>query len=150
MRDCEYTPQIIGGDMPQTLPTVTPVDYVRFTYPFVSPTFTLQCKTPELGNNHTYTAMRLMRETRGKTFHTIRYAMWPKVDVMNINFMNLDQTAANNFKSLITMSVGKYIGYLDYLSRQWKCLITNPDTAISQEAVNCGYAVQLQMEVTAQ
>lgn len=146
MKECDYSPQTTSNLMPKTLPNLVQIDYVRFTYPFVDPTLTFTCKTPELGNSHTFTSLRLLRETRGKTFHSVRYNMWPKINVLNINFMNIDKDTAENFKLLLKQSVGKYIGYYDYFSRQWKCLITNPDTTISQEAVGCGYAIQLQME----
>lgn len=136
--------------MPSTEPPTTQINYVRFTYPFTSPTLSFTCKTPELGNTETISLLRVIRQTRGNTLRVVRSAQWPKVEVLNLNFTDLTETDAINFKALLGQSVGKYIGYLDYLSRQWKCLITNPDTPISEEKVNRGFSIQLQMEGTIQ
>ena len=151
MNICTYSPQISPGNPNITPPsasgpTLVQVDNVVLTYPFVSPTMTVTLPTPEFNNRQVLRIERVTRETRGRTLRTFRYDIWPKIHRLAVSFLGLSPDQLDDFRALVKASVGKEIGYLDYESRQWKGIIINPDTAMSQEGPNCADAVRFDFE----
>lgn len=151
MRDCTYSPQISPGNPFITPPSATPptlvyVPTVTFTFPYVSPTHTVELPSPEFNNRDTIRIERITRETRGKTLKTFRYDMWPIIRRLSLSFLGVPPSDAEAMKDLLLASVGMEVGYLDYESRQWKGLILNPDTAISEEGPNCAGAIKIDFE----
>lgn len=151
MSDCTYSPQINPGNPfitppSSSPPTLTPSQTVTFTYPYVSPTLTIVLPSPEFNNRDVNRIERITRETRGRTLRTFRYSIWPKIRRLALSFQGIDLTVANNMKTFLLTSIGKEVGYLDYESRQWKGLIINPDSAISQEGRDCTFAIRIDFE----
>lgn len=151
MNDCTYSPQISPGNPfitppSATVPTLVHSPTVTFTFPYVSPTTTIILPSPEFNNRDVLRIERVTRETRGKTLRTFRYSIWPKIRRLSLAFLGLAPDVAEDMKALLKASVGLELGYLDYESRQWKGLIINPDTAISQEGPNCADAIRIEFE----
>lgn len=151
MNECTYSPQISPGNPNITPPsavgpTLIHSSTVTFTFPYVTPTQTVSLPAPEFNNRDVIRIERINRETRGKTLKTFRYSIWPIIRRLSLSFLGIPPDDAESMKTLLRASVGLEVGYLDFESRQWRGLIINPDTAISQEGPNCADAIRIEFE----
>ncbi len=147
MAFCTYSPQISpGNDSLTPPPSVGPVlirsPTITFTYPYDTPTTTLELRSPDVGDNESLTFYRISRETRGSSLNVYNDPTWPKVHVLSFTVTGLTQDEITGLQTFIKESLGKEVGYLDYQSIQWKGLIMNPDTVIKNNKRNCDFGAQ--------
>ena len=152
MTECSYSPQISPGNnaltpISATQPVLTPISTVIFSYPYVSPTTTVTLRTPRLGNTEALQLKRIVNVSRGNRVWILRNQNWPKMAIHNLEFVLIAESVINTLKTFLLASLGKEVGYLDYESRQWKGIITNPNEAIEEQVQGgCGYTVRIIFE----
>ena len=139
-----YVPQISPGNPNITppsasVPALTLVATVSFTYPYATPTLTVQLRAPELSNLESKLIVRTVNITRGVSLKFFRDPIWPKYTILKYTFIGLSSLEKTNLQALILASIGKDIGFLDHQSRQWRGVITNPNAPITQTRQGCGY-----------
>lgn len=131
-----YTPEVLNGTL-QSMPTndieVVQRKTVLLQYPYDTKTTTLELRNPELNDLQLFQAYRVHTYSRGDTLHVYRDPNWFRTSVVNWSFTALTNVNRNDILAFINMSAGKYITVTDYWSRVFKCVIVNPNNAITQE-----------------
>lgn len=145
-----YAPQVnpnvtIEGITPPDTnePTLSLVNYIILTHPFVSPTTTLQIRNPKIGNTIRLVMNRISRESRGRTIHCYRDPDWPQYDEHSYEFEALTEEDKDAILEFYDVSLGTEIGLLDYESRQWRGYIIEPNRELSQTGLGCQYNAQI-------
>lgn len=136
-----YNPFISDGNgditpPSSTEPSLTQVNQVRLTWPYSSPTLTIDLRSPELGNEFQTHQNRISRKSRGGSLIIYKDSIWPEFKVLTMSFDNKCGQDFSTVLDFLKQSLGQEIGLLDYESRQWKGIIRNPDTAIGREGPN--------------
>jgi hypothetical protein len=131
---CAYAPFIATGNAPA--PPVTPptlsTGTVTLTYPFISPSTTVVLRNPEFENRDLLNFTRINRTTRGGSQIVFADPVWPKSQVLRLSITHLSPAQGRDLLDFLLTSLGKEIGLLDHEGRQWKGIIINPDTILSQ------------------
>lgn len=129
-----YAPAVGGTVAGYTAPSITPPtltsDTLTLTFPFVSPTSTLVLRNPDFQNRDRLSFNRINRETRGGTLIVFADPTWPKQQNLILQISVMNATMLADFKTFLAASLGLEIGLLDWEGRQWRGVITNPDTAL--------------------
>jgi hypothetical protein len=96
---------------------------VAFTYPYVTPTITVQVPNPNLGdaqqNDHP-ASLGIAMSARVYT-----YISTPERRRLLLTFSKLSLTKMTDLKNLIYHSANGEVGYLDHETRQWHGFIMN-------------------------
>lgn len=132
---CNYMPFVgagLGAAPSTTAPTIGHAQ-VRLTYPYVSPSLTLDLRNPDFGNQDRLSFDRINRETRGGTLIMFVDPDWPKQTTLNVTINALRKTQVDSLLSLLHQSVGKEVGYRDHENRQWRGIIITPEAVVTQE-----------------
>ncbi len=132
----QYQPFVgFSTDTEIGLPDVSPpslaASTLTLTYPFALPTLTVVLRNPEFANKDSLGFNRVNRQTRGGTLIVYADQNWPKSQKLYIEVRCLKASQASDLVEFLTQSLGKEIGLLDHEHRQWRGIITNPDTAIA-------------------
>ena len=91
---------------------------VTFTYPYVSPTLTVQVPNPNLGDSDQHeNQVKFGIAMSGKVYS---YIKTPTSRQLLLSFSKLSYTMFTNLKTLIYLSVNGEVGYLDHNNVQWK------------------------------
>jgi hypothetical protein len=96
---------------------------VTFTYPYVTPTITVQVPNPNLGD--------AQQDEHGASFgiamsaRVYSYISTPTRRRLLLTFSKLNLTKMTDLKNLIYHSASGEIGYLDHESRQWRGHVMN-------------------------
>ena len=96
---------------------------VTFTYPYVTPTITVQTPNPNLGDaqqNEHQTTFGIAMSAR-----VYSYIQTPTRKRLLLTLTKLSLTQMNDLKNLIYHSANGEIGYLDHKSQQWRGHIMN-------------------------
>ncbi len=96
---------------------------VTFTYPYITPTLTVQVPAPNLGDaqqDEYSAAFGIAMSAR-----VYSYISTPKRRRLLLTFSKLNLTKMNDLKNLIYSSPNGEVGYLDHESRQWRGQIMN-------------------------
>ncbi len=112
-------------------------------YPYTSPTLTLTIRSPDLGDEQSLILKRVNNTSRGGTQNYYRDAEWPKAEIMSIGFSGLDDADSDALFEFLTTSLGKEIGLLDWLSVQWRGVITDPSGALVEDGIQCSDRMSL-------
>jgi len=131
-----YTPFVgFSTDIETTPPDVVAptlsAAIMTLTYPYVSPTTTLVLRNPQFSNKDTLNFNRVNRQTRGGTLIVYANSIWPKIQTLQVEVRWLKPTQLENYLTFLGLSLGKEIGLLDHENRQWRGIITKPDTPVS-------------------
>lgn len=137
-----FAPQIAPGNSELTPPSsVAPVwvraDTVTFTYPYTSPTLTLELRAPDLGDSTTTNVKRLNNTTRGGKQIYYRDSEWPVSDVLEFGFSGLTDVEVASLFTFLDESLGKEIGFLDWLGQEWRGIIIDPSGAQVMDGPSC-------------
>lgn len=122
--DIETTPPDI------TVPTLGTAT-MTLTYPYVSPTTILVLRNPQFSNKDTLNFNRINRQTRGGTLIVYANSIWPKIQTLQVEVQWLKPPQLANYLTFLGLSLGQEIGLLDHENRQWRGIITKPDTPVS-------------------
>jgi hypothetical protein len=122
--DTETTPPDI---VVPTLGTAT----MTLTYPYVSPTTTLVLRNPQFSNKDTLNFNRINRQTRGGALIVYANSIWPKIQILQVEVRWLKPAQLASYLTFLGLSLGQEIGLLDHENRQWRGIITKPDTPVS-------------------
>lgn len=147
---CNYTPGIGDGVFEYIAPSVISPTLVRrattvLTWPYTSPSLTVELRNPNFDNIEQFEFRRINRRTKGGELDLFRDETWPKVKRLQMSFTWLSDTQRVDLFNFLQKSVGQEIGLLDFESRQWKGFILTPTSAISEPKRN-GHAVALEFE----
>jgi hypothetical protein len=147
---CDYTPGIGDGLFTYTPPSIVAPTLIRrpttvLTWPYASPTFTIELRNPSFDNVEQFEFRRVNRRTRGGTLDLFRDENWPKARRLIYSFTWLSEENRNELFKFLQRSLGQEVGILDFESRQWRGIITTPSSAISQPKRD-GHSVSLQLE----
>lgn len=144
-----YSPSISPGNSfltppPAIGPLLVKAATITFTYPFTSPTTTLIVRSPQMGNKETLSLRRVNRVTRGNSLRIFNNRSWPRDHVLAISVAGLEKETVDDLIDFINLSLGKDIGYLDYESRQWKGIIMNPKTVVTDLTKACNFSADIE------
>lgn len=150
----KYSPIVGQNDNPNapappdvTAPIVSKLSTVEFTYPASgTPTDVVNIRAPVFGDRNRLLFDRIQRETRGGTLEIFRDSNWPEQQTLNILFVGLKESDAQDLLSFIETSLGDEILFRDWENMFWTGIITNPDTAIIRNS-KAGVDVSIEMEV---
>ena len=131
----QYQPQLgfttdTSVDLPSPSAPALSGDTLTLTYPFLSPTTTVVLRNPEFNNKDSLTFTRINRVTRGGTLVVYADPIWPKVQKLSVEVHSLRSSQADALLNFFDQSLGKEIGLLDHEGRQWRGIITNPDSPV--------------------
>lgn len=109
-------------------PVYTKRPTIVLTYPYVSPSLTLTLRSPELEDSEKDVYNRIIRESRGGDQKIYRDNKWPQSRLLNYEIIFNKNQVVLDFLNFVSVSIGKEIGLLDYLSRQWRGILIPPET----------------------
>lgn len=139
----DYRP---GSTTVMTPPTLVARSTIVLTWPYVSPTLTLTIRNPEFRNTHRSVRKRIYRTTRGGTIKAYRNTTWPVTEELQYEFKGLSEASKVALVTFLKSSLGQEIGLLDFETRQWRGIIVQPDSEISQQFELCGYGFTLNFD----
>lgn len=148
---CDYAPQIGStDDTTYTPPSVTPPTLIRrtstvLTWPYATPSITLEIDNPDFDNVEQFEFRRINRRTRGGTLDFYRDESWIKCKRLIMSFSGLSEIQRNNMLEFLQLSIGTEVGILDFESRQWRGLILTPTTPL-EEPGRIGFSFTLEFE----
>lgn len=91
---------------------------VTFTYPYITPTLTVQIPNPSLGDANQYeNKAKFGISMSGRVYS---YIKTPTSQKLLLTFGKLSYTMFTDLKNLFYQSASDLIGYLDHDSNQWK------------------------------
>ena len=61
--------------------------------------------------------------------------MWPKVQTQVLTFSGLKEQEARSLLDFMAAHLGMEVGYVDWESRLWTGIITNPTEAMVQDGI---------------
>lgn len=147
--ECTYTPFIGTATGSYTPPSATPptlgTGTLTLTWPYSAPTSTLVLRNPDWGNDDKLTYNRLNQTTRGGTLVVFADPQWPKFKTLSFQIQGIPDDTYDALVQFLEDSLGQEIGLLDWEGRQWRGLITNPDTAVSANGI-CKNSVSIEFE----
>ena len=139
----EYKPFVGETDvpnlpMPPSATIIGPMPGITAPFELVYPstgavTDYVILRAPELDNRDRLAYARVNRETRGGTLIIYADPNWPKVHLLALTFTGLSYTDAHNLLTFVKAHLGKEIGLIDWESRYWKGIITNPNNPITED-----------------
>lgn len=144
-----YSPQISPGNSfltppPAIGPLFVKSSTITLTHPVVSPTTTLTLRAPELGNRESLRLRRINRTTRGNSLRIFNDRDWPRDHILTISISGLEKDEVDALIAFVNASLGKDIGYLDYESRQWVGIITNPKAVVTDLTKSCNFSAEIE------
>lgn len=144
-----YSPQISPGNSVLTPPPAIGPLFVKsstitFTFPVVSPTTTLVLRSPELGNKESLRLRRINRTTRSNSLKIFNNRSWPRDHILSISISGLEKSEVDSLIAFVNESLGQDIGYLDYESRQWVGIITNPKAVVTDLTKSCNFNADIE------
>lgn len=136
-----YSPFVGGNSDPSYTPPSTAAPtlgnaVLTLTYPYASPTTTLVLRNADFGNNDKLAYTRINQQTRGGTLIVFADPQWPKVKTRTFAVSAICDDKRDAVLQFLEDSLGQEIGLLDWDNRQWRGIITNPDTAVTQAGRN--------------
>jgi len=102
---------------------------VTFSYGSLS----IGLRNPELGNTAKMGWGRIQRENRGGDLNIFRDPQWPKYHIQELEFRLLKAVDKQALLNFVKQTLGQIITYVDYESRTWLVIITNPFLNFTQE-----------------
>ena len=146
---CEYTPGVGEGDPAPSMidPTLLRRSSTVLTYPYTTPSITLEIRNPNFDNVEQFEHRKINRRSRGGTLQIYRDPAWPEAERLIMTFSALSQKDVKDLMEFMNKSLGKEIGILDFESRQWRGLILTPSAATSEEGMQ-GFSATLEFEGT--
>jgi len=147
---CDYDIGVGAGDCGFPVPTMVEPILVRrattiLTYPYITPTETLELRNPDFDNSLQLEFRRINRRSRGGTLQIYRDEAWPKSERLIFSVSALKEQTSRDLLFFLNMSVGKEIGLLDFESRQWRGIILTPSTQIKEDS-KVGFSASLEFE----
>lgn len=140
----DYSPE--GGNI-GSAPVLVPADHIVLTFPFTSPTTTINLPNPQLSNTETYKHQRTANRTRNGKLLLFDKSYWPKFTSLKYSFRALTEAQKAAIVSFVSISLAHEIGILDYESRQWRGFITNPNTPIADTGrIGCNYTWEIEFQ----
>ena len=103
-------------------------------------TLSVQLPSPEFGNVNGLAQSRIQMSSRGGDLIIYRDPSWPTTETLKYQFKDLSNSRAKRFLAFIDASLGQDITLVDYEGVSWTGIITNPDTAVTQEGPELGAA----------
>lgn len=151
--DRQYYP-FIGGATTNITPPSTlltgPMSGITAPFQFVYPatgevTDSVTLRAPEFGNKDRLTFNRVNRETRGGSLVVFANPTWPKIQTLVLSFTGLKQLEVQDLFDFITDYLGQEIGLIDWESRYWVGVITNPNESATEDSDN-NFSINLEFE----
>lgn len=91
---------------------------VTFTYPYTTPTITINLPNPNLGDSTQYENQVIFGIAASGRVYS--YIKTPTLNRLLLTFTKLNFTQMNDLKNLLYSSANDEFGYLDHESIQWK------------------------------
>lgn len=107
---------------------------LTLTYPPMSPTHMLTLDNPSFGNTDSVQYTRIDRVTRGGERKIYTDSTWGKVETLRFTKSNVCLLTAEQIVDFINTSLGKEINLLDWEGRNWRGVIVEPDTDVTEDA----------------
>lgn len=109
---------------------------ITLTYPYISPSLTLELKRPKFSNTEKFSSNKIVRESRGGDLVVANESTWPVNRILTLTVPILCPDDAEDILTFIETSLGKEIGLLDYENRQWRGFLMSPQNPITYDAIN--------------
>lgn len=132
---CFYAPVVGSGTFPPA-PTLVKQGFVTLFYPPVSPTLTVQIRAPEFGDRDRLLHDKINRDTRGGSLKIFADTTWPKLQILEMQFISLKETEAQAVLNFFEQTLGLEVGFTDWESRTWHGVIVSPDRELVRSKRN--------------
>jgi len=122
-----------------TAPTLTRLNDVIFYYPsglIGSATDSITLRSPNFGDRDRNQYNRIRRESRGGSLRVYRDTDWPSRRSFVVDFSAIKDSEVINLIAFLETSLGKEIGFRDWLNRTWYGIIVNPDTPVIRQGTD--------------
>ena len=103
-------------------PTLTRRSQTTLSWPFTSPTLTVNLRNPEFDNKEIFEHQRINRKSRSGTLDIYRDTAWPSVQKLDYTFAFLSDEQRVALLTFLDTALGQEIRIIDFESRQWKAL----------------------------
>lgn len=145
----EYTPYAASGSaMELTEPVTTPRGYTTLQYPLDTPTLDIDIRNPDVGNQHVINLAKVLNRSRSGTINLTNSEHKPKIKTFTYTIQNLCDDEKIAIKNFINNTLGQMIRVIDYESRTWNVILTNPSAAISELSREMAFTIKLQFKGT--
>jgi hypothetical protein len=118
----------------------------RATVLYTSAGNSLELRRPDFGDKEEILKNRIIRTTRRNTLKHYRKSTWPRRRRVTYPFSNLPDSDFEAVLEFLRITNGCSMSLLDYNSRTWGGIITNPETAVSNNGRLCQVSVTIIFE----
>lgn len=145
--ECEYSNSAVTrlSDVYADIPETIRFRLAAIPFEDGETTDTIDLRAPDFGNRERVQDTRINRQSVGGSLQVYADPDWPKLTNLLMQFSGLKETTAHNLLDFLDRTCGREIGVLDYERRIWRALVTNPDSAITQDGRD-SFSVTLEME----
>jgi len=106
---------------------------------------TVNIRKPEFGDTDEYSVFRVDRTNRGGDLQIFQDPMWPKTEILDMEFQHVDATTAVDMLTFCVTSLGQSVTFKDHVGRTWAGYILTPASEIVQKG-RFNYAIKLQLQ----
>lgn len=132
---CFYAPVLGSGSFPAA-PVLVKQGFVTLFHPVVSPTLTVQIRAPEFGDRDRLQHDKINRDTRGGSIKIFADETWPKLQILEMQFISLKETEAQAVLDFFEDTLGLEVGFTDWENRTWHGVIVSPDRELVRSKRN--------------
>lgn len=113
-------------------PTITPLTNSLTDVSFTFGSYSFSVHQPDFNNSESLEFSRVKRTSRAGDLIIFRDNKWPQSQILKLTFSWLKESEKEKFRTLVQISLGQLITYVDHFGQTWSCIITNPQTDIIQ------------------
>ena len=122
---------------------------LRLTYPYVTPTLTVDLRNPLFGNIKRIDTQFIIHVLRSKELKIFRPSNRNTVEILLVSFNTINIQLIEDFITFLTTSAGKEIGLLDQENRQWQGVITSPlNNIVDVGPGDCNFEINFKFQGT--
>ena len=118
---------------------------VTFSYPIVTPTTTLELKSPELGDTYSLDIGVVNRNNRGNEALVTYDNTWVQTRDKTLSFIGLSTAKKEEVEAFILATQGLQIKYIDHRDYIWHCYIISGAFEFVNQYRLCGWSFTIQI-----
>lgn len=142
---CTYAPNVSGGNIDPTAPTL--VDNFLVSFTCADPSASISIRRPDFNDIDEIATTRVYRNGILGDLFVYSDPQWPSSRTFTLDFTNLSETQAEDFRDFLALTIGLEVTYHDYFDREWNGIILTPNAEFSHNGKGCQYETKIQFRV---